>query len=232
VKLALLPAAAWALASWLAPDYALAALLLSGVSTGVTAPFFAGMLGADVNRTLRVVVLTSLLAPLSLPALVSLIMGARIEISFFHMARMLLMVIFIPLIAAGAARKIIPGLKAALTRLEYPLALLLFFMINLGVFSSYSEFILGRRDEVLRALAVSFGLAGFYCSVGWLLGRAAAPRLDGLTGAVGLTFINNVLIIVFAARFFGPKCPLLAAAYMIPLFVMLIPLRRLGLQKA
>jgi BASS family bile acid:Na+ symporter len=37
--------------------------------------------------------------------------------------------------------------------------------------------------------------------------------------------INNVLVIVFASEFFGPVEPLVAAMYMIPFFVIVIPLR-------
>jgi BASS family bile acid:Na+ symporter len=37
--------------------------------------------------------------------------------------------------------------------------------------------------------------------------------------------MNNVLVIVFAARFFSPIEPTLAAMYMIPFFGLILPLR-------
>jgi len=37
--------------------------------------------------------------------------------------------------------------------------------------------------------------------------------------------MNNVLIIVFAARFFGPLEPTVAALYILPFFGLIIPLR-------
>ena len=37
--------------------------------------------------------------------------------------------------------------------------------------------------------------------------------------------LNNVLVIVFSSEFFGPVEPLVAAMYMIPFFVIVIPLR-------
>jgi hypothetical protein len=36
---------------------------------------------------------------------------------------------------------------------------------------------------------------------------------------------NNVLVIVFLSQFFGLEVPLVAAMYMIPFFVLVIPLR-------
>ena len=46
-----------------------------------------------------------------------------------------------------------------------------------------------------------------------------------LAGAVMLGNINNVLVVVFSSQFFGPVEPLVAAMYMIPFFVIVIPLR-------
>jgi len=37
--------------------------------------------------------------------------------------------------------------------------------------------------------------------------------------------LNNVLVIVFSSEFFGPIEPLVAAMYMAPFFVIVIPLR-------
>jgi BASS family bile acid:Na+ symporter len=51
------------------------------------------------------------------------------------------------------------------------------------------------------------------------------PVENRLAGAVMLGNINNVLVIVFSSEFFGPVEPLVAAMYMIPFFVIVIPLR-------
>jgi BASS family bile acid:Na+ symporter len=228
IKLVALPLALWALARWLAPSFALPVLLLSGVSTGVTAPFFAGVVGANAGRVLQLTVATSLVVWLSLPALVELLMGREMDIPFWHMARMLLLVIFVPLAAALAVRRLAPGLLAWLERIQFPLSLCLFFVINLGVFSGYSAFLLAHQAQVAATVAAAFVLGGLYILCGFAAAAAAGRRLNGLTGAVGLTYVNNVLIVVFAARFFGPEAPLLAALYLLPYFLLLIPLRWLA----
>lgn len=46
-----------------------------------------------------------------------------------------------------------------------------------------------------------------------------------MAGAVMLGNMNNVLVIVFSSRFFGPVEPLVAAMYTIPFFAIVIPLR-------
>lgn len=228
VKLLALPVAAWALTAWLAPQWALAVLLLSAVSTGVTAPFFAGLLGADVTRSLQLVVVTSVIVPLSLPGLVSLLMGQELEIPFAHMARMLAMVVFAPLALAYLAKRYAPVVLTVADRAGFWISLGLFFCINLGVFAPYSDFLKSQAGDVAVALVISCLLAWSLLGLAVLAGWISGGRLEPLTGAVGLTFVNNVLVIVFSARFFGPLCPLLAAVYMLPFFAQVLPLRALA----
>lgn len=132
LKLIALPVVLWALARWLLPGYALAVLLLTATSTGVTAPFFAVLLGANTVRVLQLVVVTSLLVPLTLPALVRLLMGAEVAIGFMPMARMLLLIIVVPFALSLATRRWLPALARAIDRVQYPLSLTLFFLINWG----------------------------------------------------------------------------------------------------
>ncbi|MCL5124080.1 MAG: bile acid:sodium symporter, partial [Deltaproteobacteria bacterium] len=67
VKLVILPAILYWITSLLLPEFATPVLLLSGISTGVVAPFIATLFETDVAQVLRMVVVTSLLAPFSLP---------------------------------------------------------------------------------------------------------------------------------------------------------------------
>ena len=224
-KLLLMPTILWGICRLVLPDYSLAVLLLAGVSAGVTAPFFAGLLGANVERVLQVVVVTSLLVPLSLPTLAQLLMGAELAIPYWPMVRLLLLVIFIPLLSSIAMRRFVPAAVPYLARVQFPLLLLLFLTINLGVFATYAAFLRAHLDEVAIIVLVCCIGAVIFAGSGFLLGRLSGGRLDGLDGAVLMTYVNNVLIVVFAARFFGPTEPLMAAAYMLPLNVMLLPIR-------
>ncbi len=232
IKLLLLPLGLWLIVHWLAPGWSLPVLLLSGVSAGVTAPFFSQMLGGNASRTLQLTVLTSVLVPLTLPALVKLLAGAEINIPFLHMARMLAQVIFIPLVLAWLTRRLAPGLMFFLGKVQFPLVLASFFFINLGVFALYSSFFFSQADQVLTALLLTCALAGVYFAVVWLMGPLSGWRMDLISAGSGLIFINNVLIVVFAANFFGPRNPLLAALYLVPLYVMLLPLRLLAARQA
>jgi bile acid:Na+ symporter, BASS family len=74
IRMILLPVAITLLFRVVWPEYALSALLLSGISTGVVAPFISNLLGANTSLVLVVVVISSLLVPLTLPGLVDLLL--------------------------------------------------------------------------------------------------------------------------------------------------------------
>jgi BASS family bile acid:Na+ symporter len=70
-------------------------------------------------------------------------------------------------------------------------------------------------------------LAAVYAVAGILFFRRSALE-DRLAGAVMLAHMNNVLMIVFSAQFFGPRETMTAAMYLVPFFVLVLPLKHYG----
>lgn len=224
MKLAVLPAVVYFIFYLVAPKYALAALLLSGVSSGVVSPMISNMVGGNSALVLIVVVITSTLAPFTLPAIVKIIFAKELTISFIAMLKMLATAIFIPIIAVEIIRYLLPKLVAPILKIQFPLALMAFALINLGVFYRYAHFFKKEPSVIILATLAAFTLAAIYCAVGILFFRGGSLE-NQLASAVIMANINNVLVIVFSSQFFGPVEPLVAAMYMIPFFVVVIPLR-------
>ncbi|HEX7503651.1 MAG TPA: hypothetical protein VF336_00160, partial [Syntrophales bacterium] len=97
LKMFIMPVALYALFSIVLPDYAVAVLLLTGVSTGVVAPFMSNLVGGNSARVLVVTVITSILVPFSLPAVVGLVLAKSVSFSFWDMLRVLALAIFVPI---------------------------------------------------------------------------------------------------------------------------------------
>ena len=79
------------------------------------------------------------------------------------------------------------------------------------MFASFSTFFFSQAGQVLAAAGIACGLAALYLAVVWLMGPLSGWRMDLISCGSGLIFVNNVLIVVFAANFFGratPCCPL------------------------
>ena len=132
--------------------------------------------------------------------------------------------IFIPIIIVEVIRYLIPKLVVPILKIQFPVSLLMFALINLGVFYRYAPFFRKEPSVIIMATVVVFVLAAIYCVVGIFFFRKGLVE-NQLAGAVMLGNINNVLVIVFSSEFFGPVEPLVAAMYMIPFFVLVIPLR-------
>jgi bile acid:Na+ symporter, BASS family len=224
MKLAVLPVIIYFVFYFFAPNYALSALLLTGVSAGVVAPMISNMVGGNSALVLVVVVITSALAPFTLPALIKIIVVKEMAISFVSMLRMLATVIFIPIIVVEIIRYLLPRLVAPVLKVQFPVSLLMFALMNLGIFYRYAPFFKKEPSVIIVATVVAFALAAIYCAVGILFFRKGSLE-NQLAGAVMLGNSNNVLVIVFSSEFFGPVEPLVAAMYAIPFFVIVIPLR-------
>ena len=224
LKLAALPAGIYFLFKALYPDYATAALLLTGISTGVVAPFISSMLRASSPLVLLMVVITSCLVSFTLPSLVKILLGKSVGISFFGMMRLLGLLIFVPAIAVEFMRRTFPAALGVISKIRFPLSLVIFAAINLGVFSKYAHFFRQKPAAILEAAIVAIVLAAIYITVG-ILATWRTPVKDQVASAVSMGNINNVLVIVFASEFFGPLEPTLAAMYMIPFFGVIFPLR-------
>ena len=227
VKLIVLPAGLYFLASAIWPKYAVPVLLLSGVSTGVVAPFMGGLLGASALLVLMMVVVTSLLIPLTLPVLVKILAGKTAEISFWAMIEFLAMVIFIPATVKLLLRKVAPSFTKKLEKVQFLISMAIFGLVNLGVFPKYSSFFRERPGEIAGAILVAFILSAIYYVTGFWV-TWGLPREDRMAGAASFAYMNSVLIIVFSAQFFDPLSPMLAVVYMFPFFVMIVPARIFG----
>jgi len=227
LKLCVIPIGLFFLTQAVWPEYAVPVLLLSGISTGVVAPFISGLLEASSLIVLMMVVVSSLLAPFSLPALVSLLIGQTIEISFLVMVRILAMVIFLPTLAAILLRYLCPTFLKKLEKVQLPASLILIACINLGVFAKYGAFFTETPVKVVETIFVAFVLSIIYHAIGFLV-TWGMKREDRLAGAISFAYMNNVLIIAFSSQFFGPLSPTLAALYMLPFFTMIVPARIAG----
>ena len=224
LKLILVPLTVYLIFKGIYPRYATAALLVTGISTGVVAPFISTLVNANVHLVLVMVVISSLLVPFTLPALIKVLLGRSVEISLTAMVQTLCMVIFVPIAAVEIFRRLAPAFLESIHRKRYPISLTIFAVINLGVFSGYSEFFFQNPATIVEATCVAIALGGIYLVLGILI-MWRAPVENRIASVIVLGNMNNVLVIVFASEFFGPLEPTVAAMYMIPFFGLILPLR-------
>jgi BASS family bile acid:Na+ symporter len=222
-KLVVLPVIVFLLVVKFLPAYTLGLMLLAGVSTGLSAPFFSGYIGANISLVLAMTVVTTLLLPVSLPLIVRVLVGREVHIDLIGLVLFLAALIFIPLLMSILSRRLLPRASAWLDRQAYPISLALFAGMNLGAFGLYAPFLREHQAQVVTAVLLSCALGAFLAGAGMLLFWSnPAPERSAAAGALG--WINNVLVIVLGQYFNDPLTSVLAALYLVPYYALIVPL--------
>jgi bile acid:Na+ symporter, BASS family len=161
VKVAVIPLILYSVTSVFYPSQSLSVLLLSGISTGLGAPFVISFVGGRrLHLVIGMIIVTSLLVPFTLPSVVYWLFNKHFSIPLSNM--------------------IIYGLSG------YGIQAILISVCNRKGKS------IMNKNEIKGDLISSF---------------------------ISLSYINNVLVAIFAQQFFGPKVAALAAFYNIPYYI-------------
>ena len=233
IKMLVLPLVCWGIFLPLFPQYALGALLLGGTAVGVLAPFFLFLLRGDEVFGTAAFIASSLLMPCTVPLVVGIaalagdMPAAGLFTSFLHTALFLAACLLPPFLAAKGAWVFRPSLARAVLKRRYGISLFCSTGSMLVVFSRFSDPLRQDPSLIPQSLGVAF-FAGALLFVLGLLFTRNEPRERRLAEVVCCCAMNNVLMAVVAARFFGVHEMLMCALYSVPFNFLLIPYRVLA----
>jgi BASS family bile acid:Na+ symporter len=229
-KLILLPCLVYIITSLVYPKLALSATLLSGISTGLGAPFAINFIGAGGISTIAVLVtISSLVVPITLPSMLYVFFEDTKDfvIPIYDIGFLLVTALFIPLSLGWSTRRYVPRVSKFVAGNSLLLSIIFIILINFSMFARFSQYFFVDQSLVLISLSSASLLFVIYLLVGYLLAlfvndKSVATRINGI---VAMTYINNILVFVVAERFFGIETAALAAFYNIPYYVGLLVLR-------
>lgn len=229
-KLILLPCIVYVITSLVYPKLALSATLLSGISTGLGAPFAINFIGAGgIGTIAALVTISSLVVPVTLPFILYVFFENTGEfvIPIYDISFLLVIALFIPLSLGWSTRKYVPRVSKFVAGNSLFLSVIFIILINFSMFARFSQYFFIDQSLVLTSLISASLLFVLYLLVGYLLalsikGQLRATRINGI---IAMTYINNILVFVVAERFFDIETAALAALYNIPYYVGLLVLR-------
>ena len=224
IKLVALPIGMYALAYVAYEPFALPILLLSGISTGLGAPFVVNLIGGQLPLVIGLIIITSIAVPFVLPTIVYAFVHSQFEISLLHMMFLLSIALFTPLTAGWLTKKYFPAGSKFLDKNSFPLSLVFIILINWGMFAKFAGSFFSEQMFLLQTVATAFLCYAVYCLVGYA-GTAGSPQ-EKMAGLIATSYINNVLVAVFAFQFFGAQVAALAAVYNIPYYIGIIVIKR------
>jgi BASS family bile acid:Na+ symporter len=228
VKLLGLPVGTYALAHIIYEPLALPVLLLSGISTGLGAPFVVNLIGGRLPLVVGMIIATSLVVPFVLPSIVFFMVGSEFEIPILNMILLLSAALFTPLAAGWVTKKQWPDVARFADKNSFVLSLIFVVLINFGMFAKFSGYFYGDWQVLLQIVATAFLCFAAYALVGYV--SVPGGRHERAAGLISMTYVNNVLVAVFAFQFFGSPVAALAALYNIPYYAGILAVKKI-LQK-
>ena len=165
----------YALAYVIYEPFALPILLLSGISTGLGAPFVVNLIGGQLPLVIGMIIITSVAVPFVLPTIVYAFIRSQFEIPLLHMMFLLSIALFTPLTAGWLTKKYFPAGSKFLDENSFPLSLVFIILINWGIFAKFAGFFYSEQMFLLQTVATAFLCYAAYCLVGYA-GAAGSPQ--------------------------------------------------------
>jgi BASS family bile acid:Na+ symporter len=244
IKLVVLPLVLYASTLVIYPSLGLSVLLLSGISTGLGAPFVANFIGSNFTLIVGLIIVTSLAVPFVLPPIVHLLVGSHFSIHLTQMIVLLAAALFTPFLAGWITKKFSTKAAKYVSENSLYFSIVLIMLINMAVFSKISIYFFESPLFVIEMTLIAFLLFGEYGTVGYTLMLVVSGEKKGITndsksntkeskrtaateGLIAMAYVNNILVVVFAEQFFGIQSAVLPALYNIPYYIGIIILKKL-----
>jgi Predicted Na+-dependent transporter len=232
IKLIAIPIFLYAITNMIYPSLALSVLLLSGISTGLGAPFVINVFEKSNRLPLVVgmIILTSIAVPFILPSIVFLLVDvSKFEIPVENMMILLAEALFLPLFASWFTKRKAPKLAKKIEEKSFILSLIFISFINFGIFAKYSNYFFSQYAFVITMTVAAFALYFIYGLIGYISAffLEKKDRSFRIAAFVIMSYVNNILVVVFASEFFGSEIAALAAFYNLSYYSMIIPMKKI-----
>ncbi len=221
LKLILIPIFFFYAATLFLPiEYALAVLLLASMPAGMSIAAYAGIMKGNASLALSLTMITSLIAPFTIPSIFYFLTGSVIRISAFDMFASLAEIIFLPLVLSMAARKFA---RAQIEKSKKHFGSVSILIVTAIIAGSIAK-VAGKPID-LNSLWIVILFLFLFSGALHAIGYFSMPKADKgkkITLSLAVAYMNSTLAIVIASAFFSPETLLAVILYMFPTNIVLI----------
>ncbi|NQV13528.1 MAG: bile acid:sodium symporter [Parcubacteria group bacterium] len=203
---------------------ALGLLLLAAMPAGIASPALTDLVKGNTALSTSIVVVTSLLAPFSIPFLFNVLTPENISIDTWGMFQTLTILIFVPIVLSQIIKNIFPKVVEKSKPALGAITVILISLTNYAILGSQREIIINDPLSLIWQLVILYLVCIFFHVIGYLLGWRL-PRPDKISTAVTKAYLNGGMAIVLAASFFAPNILLMMVLSSIPWNTLLAPFR-------
>ncbi|MDF3130134.1 hypothetical protein P0Y35_13080 [Kiritimatiellaeota bacterium B1221] len=184
------------------PAWGTGVLLLYACPVAAMAPTLALVMHGHFERTLCILILNSIIAPFTLPLLLSFWVGTTLDAEPWRMVLFLARLILIPFAFAQLTIHRGKPILKALKPHTAALSVFLLCLVVIGGVAGLSETVKDNPRIILEGVAVSSVCLFLAYVIGWFLHLPGASLRDRSTLSVIAAWSNIGLSIVFAKQFF------------------------------
>lgn len=207
-KLIVIPLAIFLPLRFVAPDWALAFLIMLSAPTGMTIALVADFFHGKTALAIVITIVTSMLAPFSMPILLTALVGRDIPIDTLGMLRSLTTAILLPIVCAWIFQWLAPRFVKKESNAWRTLSVATFGLLIASIVSktmageaSFAFVFSWRVGLILLASFVAI-VALIYVAYRMVFWRVVAERM---TIALCMVYVNNTLALYVADRYFADQ---------------------------
>ncbi|MGD1836671.1 MAG: bile acid:sodium symporter [Nitrososphaeraceae archaeon] len=214
------------------PELALPIVLLSGISTGLGAPFVINFIGGKLSEIIGIITITSILVTFTLPFMIFLLFQEEFNIPIMDMIIILVLAQFLPLILGWLTKKFVPNVKEIINKFSTIISFIFIILINFTMFAIFSDYFFQDISFVITNIIIAsmlftvYGLIGYFVVI-TINRKKEITKEDKITGFTSMAYINNIIIAVFALEFFSIEVAALAVFYNIPYYFGILILKKI-----
>ena len=204
---------------------AIGALLLISMPPAVASPALTDIVNGDIALSTSIVIITSIVAPLTVPFLFWLIQFEGLSVNPLWLLKDLAMIIIIPVIASQLVKK---HLSKTVEKNEHTLTSVNIFILSLMVYIA-----MGSQRDVILSDFTGILWDTFVLYIAFILLHVIGHFMgfkEGVKGKIAITigsaYKNNGMAIVLAALYFEPAILVLMVLSELPWNTLLIPYRK------
>nr|VFJ55131.1 MAG: Predicted Na+-dependent transporter [Candidatus Kentron sp. FM]VFJ56131.1 MAG: Predicted Na+-dependent transporter [Candidatus Kentron sp. FM]VFK10611.1 MAG: Predicted Na+-dependent transporter [Candidatus Kentron sp. FM] len=187
-------------------SWAIGPLILFLSPTSALSVTFTIILKGKFERALLNLVLTSFIAPFSMPFLLRFLAGSYVEIDFYRMMGLLSLIIAIPFVLSRINGIFFPAVKRALLPHLSSASIILLTLVEIGALEGFRSFALEKPSGFFGSIALSIFVLMSAYALGWVLAGSKNP-VDRITVTLLTTWPNLGLPIGIANTFFREDMP-------------------------
>src|ERR687894_2842760 len=191
--------------------------------------FVVNFIGGQLPLVIGMIIITSVAVPFVLPSIVYAYVRSQFEIPLLQMMFLLSIALFTPLAAGWLTKKYFPSGSKFADKNSFPLSLLFIVLINWGMFAKFAGLFYSEQTFLLQTITTAFLCYATYCLVGYVGMIGNSSLQEKRAGLIATSYVNNVLVAVFAFQFFGSHVAALAALYNIPYYIGIIVIKKIDI---